>query len=444
MFGLWFHRYPGWVVGMLWGMVLVGIVTVLPAFPANEAISLQDALKLADSNNPQLLAAQKNYAASKADIDMAKYVPNPQLNTVFSAGDITSQLGNPQQVGMTQTLETGGKRHQRVLLAQAQYTLTDFQYNALRWDIHTQVRKAYAELAAAMENATNLDLQASLLGDLVDIADKRFKAGVAPEAEVEQAELNREQLDSQRNQAQDRIEQARLQLNALLGNQLQADYEISDNGLFQSPTHKSQLVPTADTVLPAKDTLYHEALRQRLDLQAALQQKTVSTDQLAVAKSGRMPDLQLSGGYLFVTAPSPENNIRRYFDGPYAGVTVNLPLFHNQQAEMAKAKASIEQNQLQVNALQQQIHLDIDTSYSSLQVARQNILLFQTQLLPHAKNVLHLAQRSYQVGKTGLANVILAQQTVQQIAASYLDSLVDYQNAWGDLEKAVGGPINLP
>ena len=61
-------------------------------------------------------------------------------------------------------------------------------------------------------------------------------------------------------------------------------------------------------------------------------------------------------------------------------------------------------------------------------------------LIPQARTSLQLAQKSYEVGKTSLANVVLAQQVAQAVLSNYLDVVVDYQNAWGDLERSVGVP----
>jgi cobalt-zinc-cadmium efflux system outer membrane protein len=56
---------------------------------------------------------------------------------------------------------------------------------------------------------------------------------------------------------------------------------------------------------------------------------------------------------------------------------------------------------------------------------------------------LGLAQESYQVGKTNLASVITAEQSDQQNQSAYVDAVTAYQNAYADLEKAVGIPLSF-
>ena len=58
-----------------------------------------------------------------------------------------------------------------------------------------------------------------------------------------------------------------------------------------------------------------------------------------------------------------------------------------------------------------------------------------------AAQVAKLARRGYEVGKTDLATAIIAQQQYQQTLSNYFNAVVAYQNAWADLEKAVGIPL---
>jgi cobalt-zinc-cadmium efflux system outer membrane protein len=83
------------------------------------------------------------------------------------------------------------------------------------------------------------------------------------------------------------------------------------------------------------------------------------------------------------------------------------------------------------------------TAYEALQMTRVNIAKFQQELLPSAEKMAQLARRSYELGKIDLATAILAQQQYQQLRSSYFDSIVSYQNAWADLEQAIGLPLNL-
>ncbi len=402
-------------------------------------LSLSEAFQRADARNPQLLAAQRNLNISAAGITIAGVRPNPQIALQYGFGSVYDKSANPQQLSLNQTVELGGKRSKRISVAKSQYELAVLQYNSTRFDTHGQVRRAYAELAAAQASFRSQQEQIQLLQKLVYIALKRFEAGAAPEAELLQAQLALNQTVPQLRQARGRIQQARIQLNALLGDSPAQNIEINDPGMFNMAVKNTQLVPTPDVQLPAVEKLLAQAYEQRPDFKSARQQTEVGQQQLRLAKALRIPDLQLSGGYLFTTADAPTQNT----NGVFFGVTVNLPIFYRQQGEVAQAQATMDQSVEQQNVVRSQIAVDVRTAYEALLIAREKIRKYQSQLLPDSREVLGLAQESYQVGKTNLASAIAVQQADQQIRSGYVDAVTAYQSAYADLEKAVGTPLSF-
>jgi cobalt-zinc-cadmium efflux system outer membrane protein len=214
---------------------------------------------------------------------------------------------------------------------------------------------------------------------------------------------------------------------------------VSDKGLFNLSVTKTELAPSPQSTLPPVEAIVKQAYAQRLDLKANIQQQEVARSQLRLIDALRTPDLQLGLGYVFTTF----TNANPQTSGVLTTVGVTLPIFYNQNGEAAKAKATLEQTGLQIETSRRQIATNIHVAYQTLSVARENIIKYQNRILSDAEEVQKLAQESYQVGKTGLASVILAQQSVQQVRLGFLDAIVAYHGAWADLESAVGVPLNL-
>jgi len=407
-------------------------------------LSLEEAFQRAEARNPQLLAALRNLNISYAGITIAAARPNPQFSAQFGVGNIYTVSSNPQQIGIAQTLELAGKRSKRISVAKSQYDLALLQYNSTRFDLHGQVRRAYAELAASQASARSQQEQIQLLQRLVYIARKRFEAGAAPEAELLQAQLALNQTEPQLRQALERIEQARIQFNGLLGDNPTQNVQISDPGIFAlkvvKTVNKTELVPAPNAQLPTLNELLARAYKERLDLKIAQEQTAVAQQQLRLASAQRVPDPQLSSGYLFTTANSPgvENT-----SGVFFGATINLPIFYKQQGELAQAHATIDQSQQQEKAVQLQIAVDVHAAYQALLIARETISKYQFQLLPASREVLGLAQESYQVGKTDLTSVITIEQADQQNRSAYVDAITAYQSSYADLEKAIGTSVSF-
>jgi outer membrane protein TolC len=477
------------------------------------SLTLSDALKLAEENNPQLLAARKTIDVNQAGVGIANEIPNPQFSVQHFWGNIVA-LGTNGQAGVTQQIETAGKRKKRTAAAKSQVLLSVDQYKAQLWDIRSQTRQAYVQLAAAKENIDLIEAQSELAQNLVKIADKRVKAGAAPLSEQLQAELAYRQIDAQRIQALIQLRQAKGTFNSLLGrtmspvgiispvpiivpavdkklkpssksspvavpsskvtmapaltldNQPAAatspipfnpatapetqtvsedeGYDILDEGYFNG-TGKTELVPYPSIASPDFNTLLKKAQQQRPDLVSALQQIRVNQDQLKLTRAQRIPDVYLSLGVPFLHVKdqfAPINGKNTYY-GFWAQAAFDLPIYHNQKYEIRQGLATLQQSQLQVNAIQKQLVSDLYTAFQSLEGSKANINLYQQNLLPSSAEVLRLAQKSYQYGKTGLTSVIVAQQQIQQIRQNYIQSVLEYHNSWSSLEKTVGFKLDF-
>jgi cobalt-zinc-cadmium efflux system outer membrane protein len=429
---------------VLAGMVSTAFLLVMstvkaadpPPAPAGYRLSLTQVLEQVDRRNPQLLAARSNLSIARAESVTAGAVPNPQFSFTYGLGAVYYTNGNPQLLfGLSQNFELGGKRDARLGLADSQYRLAVLQLDSLRREIRNRARRAYADLAAAEAQARAMDVQIDLLDQLVRIVQKRFEAGATAEAELLQAKLARTQADPQRIVARSRVERARYLLNALLGENPEQLTDLSDTGLFELSVEKTEIAPRADIVFSPLQDFLRRAFQSRVDLKAAVQQAEVGRSLLKLAQAQTVPDLQLTGTYQRFTGDAPPA------DGLSLGIALNLPIFYNQNGELARAQAILEQAVLQEQAIRAQIRLEVQTAYQDLLAARKTILKYQKELLPSSEDVRGLARRSYEVGKSGLSVVILAQQADQQVRSGYIDAVVAYQNAWADLEQAVGAAI---
>jgi len=432
--------------------------------PANvvtpdRTISLQACFQTAFRNNREIASAMYNLPIAKAAIRIAGAVPNPHFTLLFGWGPEWSYIiaGQPEQFGWQFDLQTDGKRRKQLAVAHANYGVSEFTVAQVMFDVHNRVRRAYAEQAAAEAYAELIESQRRVALDLLRISQNRFAAGKAAGSEVLQAQLGVMQLDTQRNQAQARLQQATVALSLITG-ELPRRVEVidvDDNGLFKLSAEKTDLVPAPDRQLPPLEELIPVAYKERPDLKVQVQQRLSDQKAVDLAKAQRIPDVFVDTGYQFTIfkksqpyslfnnpqtgLPAALGNI----PGCYLNVGIETPIFYQHQGEIAQAKATWLQDFDQIKQLRSQIATDNITAYEAVVGARANIYQFQKELLPLAALVAKQAFRRYQVGKADLASAILARQQYQQTLSSYFDAVVAYQNAWADLEKGIGVSLNL-
>lgn len=414
--------------------------------------------------------------------------------------------GNGQQFGWAEDIQILGKRTKKTNVANASYIQTALQLQTVRFSVHNRVRRAYAELAAAHAYADVLDAQRDVARKLLSISQKRYDAGKAPGSEVLQAKLGFVQFDAQQNQAWGRIIQDSAQLALLLGEapKGQEIIDAQENGLFRLSVADNVLVPDPNKGMPSLTQLLPVAWRERNDLKVAIQNAYVDKQAVTLAKTQRLPDPTVGFQYFFseykpfqfgffdpqgvlpflqgiypnvpqlftsFANPSPSTflvkdlyyqsiasgaaaqtgtpipNIEKdkvpFQPGYQLSVQHETPIFYRYQGQIDQARATWIQQLKQNDQTRAQIATDIVSAYEALSVARANLGKFQSQILPVAARVSLMAFRGYELGKTDLATAMLAQQQYQQLLSNYFDAVVAYQNAWADMEQAVGVPLNL-
>ncbi len=422
-----------------------------PVLP-ERTLSQRTAFDKAAEKNKEVIAARYNLPIAKAGIDIAKAIPNPRFSLLYGWGPAFTLIiaGNPQQFGWQQDIQTAGKRSKQIHLARANYDLAELNVAALLFDVHNRVRRAYAAQAAAEAYAELIESERKVALDLVRVSEARFEAGKAPRSEVLQAQLGVLQFDTQRNSAQARLQQSTCALSLLIGevpNHVEV-IDVDDNGIFKLSAERTDIVPPPNKPMPALEDLLPVAYRERPDFRVALQQTYCDRKALTVARAQRVPDLFIDSGYQFSTfRPHQPYNLFsgtvRNQPGCYLNTSFEFPIYYQHQGETTQAKGTWLQDYDQMAQVRMQIAKDVITSYESAIVARANIVKFQKELIPAAAQVARLALRGYQVGKKDLASAILAKQQYQQTLSAYFDSVVAYQNAWADLEKAMGVPLQL-
>jgi cobalt-zinc-cadmium efflux system outer membrane protein len=415
-------------------------------------LSLRASFQRAYENNKEIIAAEANLPIAKAAVKIAGAIPNPRFGLQYGFGPQFKLIlaGEPQQFGWQQDIQTAGKRTKQLNLARANYRLTELQVAQLMFDVRNRVRRAYAEQAAAEAYAELVESERNVALNLVRVAERRFEAGKAARSEILQAQLGVLQFDTQRNQAQARLQQATAALALIIGETPKhvEVIDVDDNGIFKLSAEKTDLVPSPDRPLPSLEQLLPVAYQKRPDLKVSVQQAFSDRRALSLAKAQRIPDIFVDSGYQFTTfTPVQPFHLTPVIvpnsPGCYLNVAAELPIFYQRQGEVSQAKATWLQDFDQINQLKWQVGTDAVTAYESARVARANIATFQGKLIPQAAEVARLARRRYEVGKGDLASAILAKQQYQQILSSYFDAVVAYQNAWADLEKAMGVPLQL-
>ena len=398
-----------------------------------EKLTLSQAVELAVKNNIDFQANKIDTEIAKNNIKAANRLQNPDFDVFYNFG--SAGKGNPQLFGITETVEIG-KRGTRKKLAKANYELAKENLKYYEFDLKMDVREAYVNLVAAKAILKSLQEQQKLLQELLTIAKKRYEVGVAPEMDVIQAEIALNQMTTQVNSAKVNEKSAILEFNKVINpkDKTYIKFDSADNSFKDNFIDLA--TPNPKIQLPAFDSIEEDSLKNRFDIKIAKHRINIAENNLKVIIRQRIPDLEFQGGYGYQSKGMSDDG--RFKTGAYAGVSfVNLPLLYAYKPEIKNAKLEIEKAELNYISTQNKALKDLNNAYEKFVTAQMNLNYYNDKLLKSSDEMIRIAKRSYEVGKSNLTSLIVMEQSYRTIVVGYTYALADYYNCWIDFLREV-------
>ena len=360
---------------------------------------------------------------------------NPEINTFFNIGQIGR--GEPQSTGLSEKIEIA-KRDARKKLAQSNLELEKQNLDFVKFDLKMDVREAYVNLVAAKEILIVLEQRRKLLNDLLAIAKKRVEAGEVEEIDVIQTEIALDQLVIQVNTQKANVKSARYAFNKAINANNTGDilYDAEDDNFSDKEDFIALLSPKPLAKLPSFETIKESSLKNRYDIKIAKQQIDVAKKNLVYVSRQRVPDIELQGGYSFITRGMSDSGSA--VNGAYAGANiVNIPLFYSYKPEIQNAKTEVSQAELHYMSVQNKAINDLNSAYEKFVTAKINLNYYNDNLIKNSKDMIRVAQKNYASGKASLTTLIVMEQSYRSIVAGYTYALADYYNCWIEFLREV-------
>ena len=418
-------------------LILILILLICPAgFTQKtiEKISLQEALDIALENSIDNQVSKMNIDKAVTALKVSNRLQNPEINTFFNIGEIGK--GEPQAAGLSEKIEIA-KRDARKKLAQSNLELEKQNLDYVKFDLKMDVREAYVNLVAAKEILNVLEQRRKLLNDLLAIAKKRVEAGEVEEIDVIQTEIALDQLVIQVNTQKANVKSAMYNFNkAINASNTGILYDAEDDNFSDKDDFIALLSPKPLARIPSFDAIKESSLKNRYDIKIAEQKIDVAKKNLVYVSRQRVPDIELQGGYSFITRGMSDSG--RAVSGAYAGANiVNIPLFYAYKPEIQNAKTEINQAELNYMSVKNKAINDLNSAYEKFVTAKINLNYYNDNLIKNSKDMIRVAQKNYANGKASLTTLIVMEQSYRSIVAGYTYALADYYNCWIEFLREV-------
>ncbi len=387
---------------------------IIQTQPQSLSLNIRQAIQYTMEHNPGVVVLQKRRAIAEAEIRIAEQWNNPALITEYTRSQ-------PNYfVGAGYLLELGGKRTNRIAIAKGEADLAQLALTSGLRQLRHDIRVAFYEAFQSQERMQQISVSHDLAEKLLEISRDRFEVGDVAKFEVLQTELEAKRRENDLKVAESESKSAFLQLNTFLNRDPQSPLEL--NGSFEDKS-----------VIPPLETLVNQAISQHIEIQTIQHELIAEEARLALAKSERIPDLDLEGG--------TEINDADFEYGWRAALRLELPLFNQRKGEIARSNAATENLKAELEAAKQKTRAEVEKAYLKVEALEKQVETYRNEILPSAKEIEELSQESYHEGKTGLLSAIDAQRNMHEVRLEYLTVLMDFQTAIADLEQASGAEL---
>jgi outer membrane protein len=389
---------------------------VLP--PAGAPLELAQIVDLALTNNPLTRTTWLEARLSEANLGSvrAAYLPTVNLNATLARSHTTTGTAttlNGPALSLDYLLFDFGGRNAAAEAARQTLIAAGYIHNQTVQDVILRVEQAYydyldAKALLTAQEATLKERQTSL-----DSADARHNAGVATIADVLQARTA--------------LSQARLTYETIDGNLHRLQGTIATlMGLPASTPFEVGVLPPevpVQQVSDAVEALMARAVADRPDLAAARAAVERARARITVVRSQGLPSVGIgaSAGPLFTNGLSRNTTLYS------AGVSLRFPLFTGFRNTYDIRAAELETQLAAENArgLEQQIDLQVWTSYFALQTAMQR-LTTSRELLRDATQSVDVATGRYKAGIGTILDLLTAEAALENARAEEVQARTDW------------------
>lgn len=385
-------------------------------------LTVDGAVEIALLASPRLHAVLEELAISQADLVQAGLLKNPVFTVGRTAWD--GEHIDPNLYGAVEQdfldIVTLPMR-KRVAATELEGTKLEVADHVL--ELASEVREAFYKVQAAEQIVAMRRLVEDAAQSSAELARRQYDAG-----NMNDLALNTElglaaQTTLDRKRAEGEAAVLRETLNKRMGT--------------WGPRTAWKLAPTLAGLPkdePPLDHLESRAVEQRLDIGAARRNVQALDSALTLAKTTRWTGIV----NVSVEAGRLRHNHRIAF-GP--SVALEIPLFDQRQAQIARLEAYKRQGEAQLQALAIEVRADVRSTRARVLTARRIVEDYGKVIVPLREAIVRFSQEQYDAMLLGVYQLIQAKQSEFEAYREYIESLRDYWIARSDLERAIGGRI---
>jgi outer membrane protein TolC len=408
-----------------------------------DSLTLDEAIRLALTNQPAVVQAEEGIAAAEARIGLSRspFYPDISLSGLYTRIGPVPEFSFPNglseklapennydlHLGLRQTLYDFGKIAASVDLAEAGRQTAADCLEQVKSNLAYRTIAVFNSILILRRNVAVLGEQIDALNQHLEVSRKKVQAGTATDFDVLTTQVRLAAAQNDRIDAANNLETQEILLRQLTG--LAFDQPIRLKGDF---AHTATALDST--------SLVEAAFQQRPELAVSRDAEASAGLQVRLASLGDKPSLALNMSSGFRNGyPSNMDQLKANYA---AGLQVQLPIFngHRTRYQQYEAAANLRSAQARSEDLKRQITADVQQA-----IARARASWEKTQnaevLVRQAEEAVSMAETRYEAGVVTNLDLLDAQTTLTQAKLGHLRARYAYSMSLVEVDKATGKKV---
>jgi len=399
----------------------------------SEVLNVRTAVDVAVRDNPNLAQMQARYEALAQIPSQVGTLPDPTIN--LNAMNLPTDTFDREQEAMTQ-LQIGfsqefpfpGKLGLREEAAEYDAKAAAYSVEELRLQLISTVKSAWWQLYYLGRALETVKSNQALLRQFISVAKTKYETGMGLQQDVLLAQLELSKSMDQKIHLRAMRHHKAIRLNILMDRPI--------NSVVLLPEQVSRVMPN----LASEDALYRKGELARPLLRQRATHIDAAQSRLDLAKRGYYPDFKVDMTYGDRTGDNalPRGGSRSDFVSLMVGVKIPLYAGRKQAKAVAQKRLELQTNRYALHDEKGTVMVEISASVADYLHAREQFSLFESGIVPQARQTVESMLAGYQVSEVDFLNLVRSQMTLFNYELQYWKVLTEAKQALARLEAAVG------
>lgn len=399
-------------------LIAASVAARQPGPESGAPVTLQQLEEMALANNPTMRQAEAGVEAARGRTRQAGAWPNPTIGYVgeeISPGDVIRW--GEHGVFMEQTILLGGKLRLNRAVFEHEIAQSESLLEMQRQRVLSSVRTLFYDVLTTERRVDVMDRLTQLVSEAVTVSRQLFNVGAADRPDVLESEIEARRAELELTAAKNHLHTVRQQLAAVAGDQTIAS---------------RRLVGSIDTAIPEleRDATLRMLLERSPEVGTARAAAERARAVVARARRETFPDLFLRGGVAYnreLLEAGLVGGREPVGWEALAEAGISIPLFNRNRggitaARADEARAEAERRRLELD-LQSRLVKVFDEYLTALRASE----VYRDEVVPRAEEAYRLYLTRYREMGAAYPQVLIAQRTLFEMTAEYLDNL---EEAW--------------